>query len=373
MDGPPLHMHKVVSFAADRAGVLLATGSVGGDDAESPVVGLVLWEIHSGRPLHSVAVAGGVGLQDQLHHGVRFSASGKRLGYNYFTNAVGVLDVTSGKVVLEAHASIDDGPPAFGLSDDDVSIFVAQTSALDCHDALGTIASLPSGKLACFASADAKGPFHVSAFRRGVIHGIDREKVRSIDAHSRKLVRERPLPTAVGSGHFLTDTSPSGHWLGVASDGGGASLLDLDTGAVTLVDPKLTYASGFAFDAAEHRWAVVRAQEQRAQGVALFDGSRTLGAIPGPLQMADWLNFADGLPFAFSPDGKSALLLRPGGTLERWRVDGPVREAVLAPRLDGARGVLWPAADRAVVIGPRLLVFLEMGGGAIIAQHHFPE
>jgi hypothetical protein len=380
---PDMHSHALVSFALDREGRVLATGSSGGDEAEMPVTGVVLWDVRSGRPLHSVAVEGGIGLPDQLRNGLQFSPSGKLLGYNYFTNAVGVLDVQAGTVILQAHPSIDDGPPAFVLGDD--LAFFGSTSALNCSDdALGTIAPVRGGQLTCFAGKNVSGSLHPVAFRNGVIHGVSESKLRSVDASTGALVREQPLlPNA--SGDEWWRFAQSGRWLAAAAEDprqgtpavAGVTLIDLDSGQVLVTDVGLRRVNGVTFDANGQRWAAVQASREvgspKTHKAVLFEGARRLGEIAGPFEPIDWMSFADGLPFTFSPDGKQALLLRPAGRVERWQVDDLGRAPTVLPRLDGVEGLAWPAPDLAIAIGPRVLYFLAMPAGEVIARHSFPE
>jgi hypothetical protein len=380
------HTHKLVSFAIDREGRLLATGSDGGDEAYAPVPAIVLWDIRAARPLHTVAVAGGIGLPDQLRRGLQFSASGKLLGFNYFTNAVGILDVMSGKVAFELHPSVDDGPPSYCLGDDDRSSFFGTSTAFESQDAIGSLAR--DGTLSPFSSPDTTDTLDAVVLRQHILHGVtEGHALHSIDIRTRKLVRQLPLlPSNAGrDGHYTLAPSPSGRWLAVSSEDprcgrpavAGTSLIDLESGDRVVFDPSLTHVSGFAFDAAEKRWAAVRAsrnvKQGRTHGVTVFEGGRTLATLPGPLEPLDWLSFADGVPFCFSPDGTQALLLRPAGRIERWRIGADARQESTLPRLDGMNGLLWPAPDVAIALGPRTIAFLRMPAGELIAQYHFPE
>lgn len=107
------HPHAMISFALSRDGRQLATGSECGADGdyESPVVGVVLWDVATGSARHVVPVEGGIGLGDQLRRGLAFCADGTTLAYNYFTNLVGALDTQTAQVRLEAVASDNDPSP----------------------------------------------------------------------------------------------------------------------------------------------------------------------------------------------------------------------------------------------------------------------
>lgn len=91
----------------------------------------------------------------------------------------------------------------------------------------------------------------------------------------------------------------------------------------------------------------------------LRDGAET-GRLAGPLEARD-LQFADGLPFAFSPDGARTIVLRPGGRIERggeaWA------------RVSGARGLAWPLPGVVIALGPDVLVFLEAYSGDVLRAY----
>jgi hypothetical protein len=380
------HLHKLVSFAIDREARLLATGSDGGDEYETKVPAIVLWDIRSARPVHTIAVAGGIGLPDQLQRGLQFSLSGKRRGYNFFTNAVGILDVRSGDVVLEAHPSIDDGPPTYALGDDDRTAFFGSASSFRCQGAIGAMAR--DGQVDAFSSPDTREAIQPVVLRDHVVHGVTRSRaLHSIDVRNQALVRQLPLlPDNAGrDGLYTIAPSPSGRWLAVSSEDprcgrpaiAGTSLIDLDSGNRLAHDPSVTHVSGFCFAAVGRRWAAVHASSVKAQrgthGITVFDGNRKLATLPGPLEPIDRFRFADGLPFSFSPDGTHALLLRPAGYLECWRLDPTPTQVSALPRFEGINGLAWPAPDVAIALGPRAVAFLAMPVGELVAQHPFPE
>jgi hypothetical protein len=200
-------------------------------------------------------------------------------------------------------------------------------------------------------------------------------------------VREQPLlPESAGrDGHYAFGPSPSGRLLAVSSEDPGCgrpsavgtALFDLDAGERLALAPQVTHVSGFAFDASERRWAAVKASRNVRLGgtheVVLFDGAERIGAIDGPFEPHHWQEFADGLPFALSPDGCAALLVRPGGRLERWTIDPrPARAPALLPRIEGAAAVRWPTPELALVLGPRVLAFLRMPSAEALAIFRFP-
>ncbi|HTR55111.1 MAG TPA: hypothetical protein VMJ10_30705 [Kofleriaceae bacterium] len=382
-----------MSFAVSRDGRTLATGSEASfeTDYDAPTVGVVLWDLSSLTVQHRVPVRGGVGLSDQLKRGLQFSSSGELLGVNFHTCAVGAIDVATGQLVLEWDSMGWDFAPTYCISDDDRQLFFGWGGDHCSDDSVGLIAPARGGvvhKPACVPGGSGRGHLSAVSFRSGVVHGVtETHELISLDVRRGAVVRTLPLflgarPDAEG---FLTLTpSPSGRYLfasAIDRASGkptlpGTHVLDLDTGVRVFEDDRLTNIAGFAIAASEHRWAAIGSNRALSIGapdwIALFEHGRPIGRIEGPLEKRDWLRFADGLPFCFSPDGREGLVLRPGGTLELWDLAGAPRRMCTLGEVPDVRGVAWPQPGLALAIGPGILTFLDISLGAPRAWHTFP-
>lgn len=368
------HPHAICSFAVSRDGTTLATGSEATPEhADDPTVGIVLWDVATGSARRSVAVEGGVGLSDQLRRGLAFSSDGARLGFSFHTNGVGVLDVATGDVLLRAYASGGDSAPSFAL--DPAGTHVLIQGSEGCRGpAIASIYGTSTGGLeACVAPSGLSGDVEVLAWRGDTLHVSSGRDLISIDAASHAIVRRSDwLPHPQSAWAW---PSPSGRRVATTvRDRAGVTLIDVDTHARLFMDAQLSAISAFTFDRDERRWAAVSAERRvRAPvgGATLFEDARPLGTIAGPLAPIDWQLFADGVPMAFAPDGRRAIVVRPSGDLERWSLVGaPTREATIAS-VPGASGLLWPTDDVCIAMGPRLLVFLRASDGTVIARHDF--
>ena len=368
------HPHAMISFAFCRDGRQLATGSECGADGdyESPVIGVVLWDVASGAARHVVPVEGGIGLGDQLRRGLAFCADGTTLAYDYFTNLVGALDTKTAQVRLEAVASGNDGPPSFAIDESGAHVFIAASEGC-ASPAIGSVWVVGSDTPPSYLLAPEDRHVQALSWRGGQLHVADAGSLASIDASRGTVLRRTP---------FFTDgrvpwvwPSPSGRYVAATvRDGAGVTLLDADTHGRVVTSDAPRAITGFVFDRAETRWAAVsalRGVRAPVGGATIFEAGRSIGTIPGPLAPSDWQQFADGVPFALSPDGRHALVLRPGGEFERWDVDpAPILRSRLAT-IEGALAVVWPVDDVVIAIGPRVLVFLHADGRPI-ARHAFP-
>jgi hypothetical protein len=389
-DAEAAHPHAILSVAVSSDGRTLVTGSecdVETDDIEARHVGVVTWDVQRGVARATIPVVGGVGLGDQLRRGLRFSADGALLGFNYSTNQVGVVDVAQGRAVLEAWFTGNDNAPSFALADDAEEIFVGGVDGFG--DTIGAIAPARGGdrpQLRCVSFTGGDGGSNALSFRRGVVHAVCDEQLVSIDVRGGAPPRVMPLLGHWRAGldaHYAIEPSPSGRHVAVGAVDPrcgrpaltGVSLIDVDSGRRVFEDASMADAVGFTFAAREPRWAALSAKRRPGHPITeitIFEGARKLGVIAGPLEVADWQRFADGAPLAFSPDGRSALLLRPRGVLERGTLEPRPSFAALAT-IEGAQGVLWPLPDIVIAIGPRVLAFIDAARGSIRQRHTFPR
>jgi hypothetical protein len=388
---PSAHTHAIISVAVSLDGRTLATGSECDpttEDVMAPHVGVVLWDIETGAARAAIPVVGGVGLGDQLRRGLRFSADGALLGFDFNTNQVGVLEVSSGRIVLEAPPSGGDNASSFAVSDDGSEIFVGVAEA--CPDGAGSVVSSRAGlhpQVRCLTFPGALSYSEALSFRGGIAHVVNGEQLLSLDAAGRRPARAIPLLGGSCAGldaHYTIDPSPSGRFVAVSAADPrcgqpaliGSALIDMDSGERVFEDSSLTNVVSFEFAANESRWAALTANRLPGGPVSLvtvFDGARRLGTIAGPLEVNDWQRFADGTPFAFAPDGREAMIVRAGGVLERWRIDPqPARVGVLGT-VQGATAVWWPRPEIAIAIGPRVLAFIDARSGRVTQRHAFPE
>ncbi len=368
-----MHTHALSSFALSLDGRSLATGSECDpetDDVEAEHVGIVLWDVATATPRSVVAVEGGVGLGDQLRRGLAFSADGTHLGFNFFGNAVGALDAASGRVVLEAYPSFDDGPPSFAMDETGSRVFVdASEECTSSPDAMGTLFSTSTGQREACVEVDGVQQGWALVFRGGLVHVIDDGALVAVDPTGGREVRRIPL--LGGARRQWAWPSPSGRRIATTvRDRGGVALIDTTTYAPIFTSAESEPIAAFVFDHSETRWAAVR---ERGGGATVRENGRTVGVIPGPLERMDWLGFADGVPVALSPDGREAIAIRPGGALERWSVSSSPARLASLPTIGGAHGVLWPSRDRVIAIGPRVLAFIDVRTGRVRSQHTFPR
>jgi hypothetical protein len=190
---------------------------------------------------------------------------------------------------------------------------------------------------------------------------------------------ERVLPLLEGwreglDGYFTLTPSPSGRMIAASSEDPrcgrpaivGTSLINADTGARVFASSSLTHVSAFVFDQSETRWATVSASRNvrpPPHVVHMFSSDSHVGEIRGPFAPIDWQQFADGVPFVFSPDGKAALVVRPDGEIERFSADGS--PAGRLARVEGASGLLWPRPDLVVAAGTTVVAFVRVPSGEV--------
>lgn len=366
------HPHAIVSFALSPDGTQLATGSGcgEGEDFESETVGIVLWDIRSGSPERLVPVEGGIGLDNPLRRGLRYSSEGHSLGFDYFTNQVGVLDPSTGDLRVEAAASVEDHAPSFALEAGSGRLYV-HASAACSRPSMGSLYSARSGALEDCIPGSRSGAAEVLAFRAGVIHLVDQGVLYAVNTRGSELHR---TPLFAEGGRVEVWPSPTGRRVAATLEGGGLTVLEVDDHRRPFSDSAISATSGVIFDPVERRFAAIGTGRSAAgpEGITVFTEDATLGTLPGPLVERDWLGFADGIPAAFSPEGRHMVVLRPDGTLERWDLDPhPHLAATLAP-IEGARAVLWPTTEILIALGPQRLTFLR-ADGTVIADHRFPR
>jgi len=375
-----LHTTPIVSFAVSPDEKLLATGSgnADGTEAEAPIV---LWDVSSGRAIRSVEVEGGVGLADQLRDGLQFSKTGRFLGFNHFTDLIGVFDVASGKVTLDVGGWGVDGAPRFVFSDDEKQVFVSMF--YEDKDELGVLIDVDAGEVGYPDSPMRRIKGHRSspgvAMRGNALHVLDDGTLVTFELQKGTVTRRVPVRPR----GRLARTSPSRRLIAIAADTAaypgdfkGVDLIEIDTGRRVFFDPAPP-VDAFVFSTDEKKVAAIAASSRKGgppHAVVLYEGSKKTGAIPGPLATSDFFYFADGVPFTYSPDAGEGLVVRPGGGLERWSVAGAPRLIEALPKpIDGATAVVWPLPEIAVALAPTLIAFVHMPDGSVIATHRFPQ
>lgn len=349
-----VHHGRIVSFALSRDGTMLATGS---EDEENSVV---LWDMRSGAVLRSIDVDGGVGIADCLSRGIAFSADGRLVGFNANTSSVYVAEVATGRIVLEASTDNGDSAPSWAFSDDGSEVFVSGASE-ECADAMGVLFAVAAPHAPrCVGGRAGESTVSAVAVRDGRAHAVS---VRSL--LSREIEGTGLVATNLTGAPFLDGTpSPTHRRVAIghpSPNNDTIALYEVDTHRRIYqgVVPNLT---GFAFASAnESRWAVVRAEPRADTGVVLLNDGAETGRIAGPLETRE-LQFADGLPFAFSPDGTQTIVLRPGGRIERGT------GAALA-RVVGAHGLAWPIPEVILALGADVVAFVDAGSGAVVRVH----
>ncbi len=344
----------MVSFALSRDGATLATGSE--DDERS----VVLWDVRTGESRRSIDVEGGVGIADSLARGLAFSADGRLLGFNYDTSSVGAVVVATGRLVLEASTGTgQDSAPSWVFADDGSEVLVAGASAA-CPDAMGVLfAVAPPHETRCVTGRVGESIVSAVAVRDGRAHVVSVRALLSRDVAAGAL-----MATELEGAPLLDGIpSPSHRFVAIGhpsprNDAVFLYEVDSQRRIHASVVPFLT---GFSFARAdETRWAAVSAEPGRRGGVVLLRGGAQTGRISGPLEPHD-LQFADGLPFAFSPDGARTVVLRPGGRLER--------AGEVWARVPGARGLAWPLLGVVIALGPDVLVFLDADSGEVLRTY----
>lgn len=361
---PNTHDNPVSAWAFSPSNGLLATGAEADfEHADDPVEGVVLWDITRAEPKVRVRVPGGVGLCDQLRRGIRFSSDGALVAINGHTNGVFVAKTDSGELLAEVYLTGSDGPPQALLSEDGESLFVEDYGEQHIGGVVPARYNVPAEQVRWLPARS--GTLHPVKLTPGALFVVEDGVLRSISREDGSVTDLLSLM----DGHRVA--ARSGRLLAVAGDG--VFLADLD--AETPLSSYNTFndVEDFAFSTGSDRvLALVQAHGQRPARATLLSAQGTLRPIDRNLTRIDWLSTPDFLPAALSPDGAEALLLGDAGAVERWGLDPEPAPLASVGRWSGLRGVLWPTPERAVLIGPTLLVFLEMPSGKVLRTVGFP-
>lgn len=361
---PSTHDNPVSSWSFSPSNGLLATGAEADfEHADDPVEGVVLWDIALAEPKTRVRVPGGVGLCDQLRRGVRFSSDGALVAINGHTNGVFVAKTDSGELLAEVYLTANDGPPQALLSEDGESLFVEDYGDQHFGGVVPARYNVPAEQAKWLPARS--GTVHPVKLTVGALFVVEDGVLRSISREDGAITDLLSLL----EGHRVA--ARSGRLLAVAGDG--VALAELDAETLLARFDALNDVEDFAFSTGSDRvLALVQAHGQRPARATLLSTRGTLRPIDRNLTRIDWLSTPDFLPAALSPDGAEALLLGDAGAVERWGLDPDPTPVASVGRWPGVRGLLWPTPDRAVLIGPTILVFLEMPSGKVLRTVGFP-
>lgn len=351
------HPTPIVSVACAPDGAAIATGSpapLGRRDAEAPVVGVTIWDVGRARPRVVVPVEGGVCRARPSGRGLRFSSDGRLLGFNHLTNAVGVLDATSGRVRASALASAREAAPSFALSPAGDRLVVG--AADDTPDAWATTFSIASGgPLTRLPARAGERSLEVLSWHDGLVHALGSRALLALDPAGGAVVAETPLDEDVGGERVWL--SPDGGEVVIA---GRERLSRLETArGRARRDLPLSLARGAVFCRDERRLGVLRGAAG-AEEVLALEGDAIGARIPGPFASG----VTGGLPLALRPDGEQIAVLRPGGGLEIASTAGSYTRSRLAT-VPGASAVLWPRHDVIALVGAAVVAFVRPTGELI--------
>lgn len=366
----PRHEHRLVSFAVSPDGRLLATGAHGTADADAANEGVVLWDLATGTARWRTLLPGGVGLEDQLRHGLEFSADGAFLAVNAHTNAVFVLDTATGAVRSRHDLTGEDRAPQHVFSKGARELYV------DSPDG-------PPSKgrsTGAVVAADLDSPHDQPQWLTGL--GDGPHDVVSLDAAALSVVQDgklRSLPRPKGA---VTEraTLIFSKQHAVAVSRGGLLAAGSSSGELAVFDPvtlsHVTHLQGAPIEAITfgqgERPCVVHQRSATRPTQASVPGKLVPLTFPPVLAPVDWLAFADGLPCAPSVAGDEVLLVLPDGAVERWKASEPPVLIKRVATIPSANAVAWPSPTRAVVLGRSVLAFVELPSGRVISRAAFP-
>ncbi len=364
-EGAEWHGRPIGSLAVSGSGAWVATGSAPrfpspGDRSE----GVVLWSVERGKPIWRRPLGGGVKWLDGVRGGLRFSRDSSLVGASSMENHLSVIGSESGQLLATvSHWAASPAAP-FVFSEDGAHVFF-EVNFRDGE--LGKV--VPSRQTALtldekwVGSEDSMAvPFRLD--EKG-LHVVSRGRYLILGGRG---VAPMDVGRLVEPPQTKVVVSPSGRTLAVMGQGGDGCLFDLATGVRTpLGRPN---AVDFVF-ARESEALVILSDAPGSWKAELFAEGGPLRTdfsarkVTGP-------TLPDARPVALSPDGSQALGLQSTGQLMLWSLEPRVHFDRNLGRFEGATGAEFPSAGRAVVLGPRLLVFLELPGGRKIAEYGFP-
>lgn len=335
------HGQPLVAFDTSPDGRLLATGAectpAHADDA---LEGVACWDLKTLGVKWVTRLDGGVGLNDQLSRGVAFSADGRLLGANFQTNAVALLDATSGGVLNELNLSNNDGAPPWCWS--------ADAARPD------TVVVLAAGRLHLAPAKGRAQPLEANAGRPIAFDGAG-VAVVSRDALSRGAASH---PLATKNGARLVSVAVSSTAIIVGTEPGELLVVDRRTFAVR---HRLAQPCG-ALSVSRRGDVVVVILPNGTDAVLVRNGRPE--PVPGPLARRDWLTFNDGRAVAVSPDGSRVATVSPAGEVVEVTAGKRTRLGVV----EGADTVIWPTDDRVVALGQRVVGVIEPGRGVVLTS-----
>ncbi|GAA2212695.1 hypothetical protein GCM10009850_081570 [Nonomuraea monospora] len=392
---PDGHPAQIYGHALSPCGRYLAIGSWCGDDYDRGGV-LQVWELAGARCVNVLGqIMGGVGWPGYTRT-VQWSADGERLALAYNTNGVGAWDPFGADSEPCAEAYVTDGgsrPPGFAFAPDGMRAYIATGTS---YEVMGCVAPLDEGEVYEIEDEDGGDGERVASpltaplpeAVKALLGGDDlfvREARWSRDG--RRLyghARGWACAVDVADGRVLWFTQA-----GVGRDApawsrdekyfahqlhGQLLVGDAMTGWTVATLPGHPGASELAWGAygAVTRLAVVVPEGNDANArpqVTVYDQGRHRYDLDLALPQLD--PDADGVAWAWSPDGLHAAALTARGQVEVWNLgDVPSLIGTVEAPAD-ADGVLWGADGVIVVVGPAVLRFFQAATGRVTGDFVF--
>ncbi|MEV0375017.1 BRCT domain-containing protein [Streptomyces sp. NPDC050636] len=390
------HQVEINDYALSPCGRYLATGTLTGDDYGGT---LQIWEVVTGRCVNVIGIEGGIG-RPGYERSIQWSADGRRIGFAYNTNHVGVFDPFSpflGSVTL-AECLITDGanrPVPWALAPDGRRVFVNSGSPCEVG---GCIVPMDSGELNWTSrNATPAHPFLLAERLREDL------RTEEMDAHddvtlqadgwvrwSRDGTRLQAQGESRGQAEaFVIDVS-SGQVSWLAGIGELAAwspddrlLVHYDKGLCFLdavtgkPDGKGTGRQGVSAlqwgmrgDVPRLAALVGKGNASRTQpGVLIYDEDRFRYRLDvSPVE--EGMVYADS--WAWAPSGEAGAWLTADGRIEVWSLDGDEPRRLRTLDVPSETGVLlWGADDVLVAMSPTTLRFLRAGSGEVLGDFTF--
>lgn len=335
------HQRPIVAFTTSPDGLLLATGAeCSPSHADDALEGVACWDLQTLTVRWVTRLEGGVGLNDRLGGALAFSPDGRLLGANFHTNALALLDVSTGQLLKELRLTRDDGPPAWCWSNAPAhpdSVVVEAAGQLHLASVNGARAILPE-PLGWPLAFDPTGLVVLS--NRVLSRGSTRY----------------PLVTTNGARQISAAISRTA--IVVGTEAGEVLVVDRASFAVR---HRVSIKAG-ALSVSRRGDVVVVILPSHSDAVIVRNGRPE--PVPGPLARRDWLGFNDGRAVAVSPDGARIATVSPAGAV--FEVTGG-RVSQLGT-VDGADTVSWPVDHRVVALGPRVVGVIEPGRGVVLTS-----
>jgi hypothetical protein len=346
------HTQPILSFATSPDGQWLATGAEAAPEhADEDVEGVALWNLREPSIAWTHLLTGGVGFGDQLKDGLAFSPDGRFLAANYFTNALAVLDVATGRVAADfLGLSNNDGAYAWCWADagdglvlfpESRALFTSMTAAQGVKDprSLPTVPA-PWESLIAFDGARA-----VLVSDAGTLTFLSR---------SGAVTRgPKVLPGE------LRASARSASLIALGAKAGGVVVLDRATLAVKHQVATKPVES-LSFNTAGDALVVLHKASGGAPTQASVLRAGKLTSLAGALAKYDWMSFADGIPVAVSPTAANARVatVSPEGHIDDWALGASTPTRRLGS-IAGATSLLWPTEDRLLALGPKVVAVLD--------------